>query len=406
MRVYHAVSKVLVRQEVGIVGNNYTYSRAQATRDQYNPNDVMTPTFEFFAVRDGMESMQIYQGDFTLTPKYPLSSNYLAFTSRVVESPYLLNSMKGVAPPGSNYAFGVATRPTDRSIDSFNLYAGTLNAQSAGFTPWLTIDYLLPELETIINVRTSSYFNGVSLPDDLVGGMMLIDDEIVKVVRIISGKQIEVERGCADTVPAPHIAGAMAWCIGIYIVAFDAIARGATSTVSYKFQPNVYGPEVPISGLAATNLTHTNRAAKPYPPGRIVVNGRPWFEEAQAISGGSVSFSWARRNRVTQGSNIVSHIAADATPEANQVTRLRFYYLTPATTTGGAPVVNVLRTVDAAATSYDYTYALAQADGDTAGRALGICGTVVIYCRIMAAVGTLESAQSYVVPIRVPSYPC
>ena len=55
----------------------------------------------------------------------------------------------------------------------------------------------------------------------------------------------------------------------------------------------------------------------------------------------------------------------------------------------------------------DSPYIDAVADGDAAGRALAVCGTVVIYCRISARrVPGDESLQSYVVPIRVPSYPC
>ena len=123
-------------------------------------------------------------------------------------------------------------------------------------------------------------------------------------------------------------------------------------------------------------------------------------------SGAAVSFTWARRNRITQGSSLVGHVEPDVVPEANQTTRLRFYYETPPAVAGDPPTENVLRQVDVTGNTYSYSYALAQADGNTAGTALSICGTVVIYCRVMAARDGVESYESYVVPIRVPSYPC
>jgi hypothetical protein len=406
MRVYHSVTKALVREEVGIVGNAFTYRRAQATHDQGNPSEVVNPTFTLTAARDGLEAWQHYEGTFALTPAYPLDSNYMAFASQVFESPYVMNAQRGVDANG-NFAFAVAARPADRMSDTFAMRADdTTPAPSAKYTPWVTLDFRLPELETIINVRSSSLFDGVPLSSALVGMMGLIDGEIVRVTRVISDKQIEVARGCADTVPTAHAAGALAWFFDPTAIPFDTFNHAATDTVTYFIQPGVYGAAIPVAQLPAQSFTHVMRALRPYAPGRIVVAGRPWFEEAQAVIGQSVVISWARRNRVTQGSQLVEHAAADTAPELNQTTRLRFFYTTPPANAGDPPVEHTLRQVDVTALQYAYTYAMAQADGDAAGRALGICGTVVIYCRIMAARDGIESYQSYVAPIRVPSYPC
>jgi hypothetical protein len=175
---------------------------------------------------------------------------------------------------------------------------------------------------------------------------------------------------------------------------------------TYRLRPVSYSTPYALNTLMSYALQMTGRAKLPYAPGRIVVNGRPWFEEAQAISGTAVAFSWARRNRLTTAGGVVAHADADQVPEDGQVVALTFYYETPAAQAGDPAVQNVLRNVDVAATGYSYPYALAQADGLAAGNALGVCGTVVIYCRIEAKLGALRSLQSYVVPIRVPSYPC
>jgi hypothetical protein len=414
MRVYHAVTKALVREEVGINGTGYTYQRSQATHDQGNPNEVVNPTFTLTASRDGLDAWQQYEGTFALTPAYPLDSNYLAFASQVFESPYAMNALRGVDANG-NYAFAVAARPADRMSDTFAMRADdNTPAPSAKYTPWVTLDFRLPELETIINVRSSSLYDGVPLASNLAGKAVIIDAEIMRVVRVISDKQIEVVRGCADTVPTAHAAGSMAWLFDPAAVPFDTYNHAATDTVTYFMQPGVYGAAIPVANLPAQSFTHVMRALRPYAPGQIVVNGRPWFEEAQANIGTSVLFSWARRNRLTQGSQLVEHAAADVAPEVGQSVRLRFYYETPPDVAGDPPTEHVLRQVDVIASGtnplsgkqYVYTYAMAQADGGVAGRALGICGTVVIYCRILAARDGIESYQSYVVPVRVPSYPC
>jgi hypothetical protein len=398
LRIYDPISDTVVREEVGINGDSFTYQRAQATHDQRNPTEVLTPYYTLTSVRDGIESFQEYRGDFSLVPTFTLDSNYLAFEHRMFESFYVANAIKGLTFD-ANYSIGVAARPADRMSDSFDLIANGAYAQTSNYTPWLTLDVKLVELETIMNLRSSSLYDGVALPPTLVGKLALIDDEIVKVVRIIGDKQIEVLRGCCDTIPAQHIAGSRAWFFdGAH--AFDGLARNVGTSVDYKTRPGVYGPAIPLNDLPTDTVTFTGRASLPYAPGRIVVNGRPWFEEVQATLGTAVAFSWARRNRVSQAAQIVSHVDADIAPEVGQVSRLRFYYVLP------GPAQVLLRQIDVAGTSYSYSYANAQTDGDAAGRATGVCGTVVIYCEISAVRDGLKSFQSYVVPLRVPSYPC
>jgi hypothetical protein len=412
LRIYNPITDLLVREEVGITGDNFTYRRSQATHDQGNPSEVLEPTFTLTAHRDGLDAWQQYSGAFSLVPSYPLESNYLPFDRRIIETPYVVNARRNLTADG-NYALGMAARPSDRMSDAFDLIANGTLAATGDYTPWLTTDFRLPELETIINVRSSSLYDGVPLDGALVGKLALIDDEIVYVSRVIGEKQVEIMRGCCDTIPAVHIAGSRVWFFDAGS-AFDTLNRLSGEAVDFIMRPGVYGPPVPLGELLVDGIVIGGRSALPYAPGQIVVNGRPWFEEAQSTSGQPVTFSWARRNRVGQGSQIMAHWDDDMEPELNQVTRLRFYYETPSDTPGYPAVVHVLRQIDVvksgasplSGVQYIYSYATAQADGNTAGQALGVCGTVVIYCRIMAARDGLESFQSYVVSIRVPSYPC
>jgi hypothetical protein len=406
-RMYHPITHAVARIEEGIIGNEFTYRRAQALYDMGMPTEVLTPICTLTSSRDGFEAWQFYSMSVEVHPSdTPLPANVMSFSQAVIETPYAVNVRYAVADPTTDHVLAVAARPVDRMADKYELFVDDIAAGSGqvAFTPWVASDFRLPELETIVNVRSSSLYDGVSLVGVQVGQLALIDSEIVQVAAI-SGSQITVKRGCLDTVPAVHIAGSLLWFFEAS-ASFDAAAHADGATPAYKLRPVSYSTPYALNTLPALAITMSGRAKLPYAPGRIVVNGRPWFEEAQAISGSAVAFSWARRNRLTTAGGVVAHADPDQVPEDGQVVALTFYYETPPANSGDPAVQNVLRNVDVAATGYMYPYSLAQADGLAAGNALGVCGTVVIYCRIEAKVGALRSLQSYVVPIRVPSYPC
>jgi hypothetical protein len=406
-RMYHPITHQVARIEEGIVGTDFTYRRVQALYDLGNPSEVLTPICTLTSSRDGFEAWQWYSMAVDVHPAgAPLPANVQQFSQAIIETPYAVNVRYAVADPTTDHVLAVAARPSDRMADKYELFVdgSPVGSGQVFFTPWVTSDFRLPELETIVNVRTSSLYDGVALRGVQVGQLALIDAEIVQVVAV-DAKQITVKRGCLDTVPAAHIAGSRLWFFESSS-SFDPAPRTDGAMPTYKLRPVSYSTPYPLNTLPSLSLVLNGRAKLPYAPGRIVVNGRPWFEEAQATSGSAVAFSWARRNRLTTGGGTVAHADPDQVPEDSQVVALTFYYETPAADSGLPAVQNVLRNVDVAATGYMYPYALAQADGLVAGRALGVCGTVVIYCRIEAKINTLRSLQSYVVPIRVPSYPC
>ena len=415
LSVIHPISGAVVRTEVGIVGTEFTYRRAQALHDLGQLTAAQRPTLLFTSMRDGFEAWQTYEAEFILAPGSIDTPPLMGFAQQVIESPYAINVARNVANYAGNFAVAMAARPVDRMADAYQLVGnGVQLVDGALFTPWVTLDFRMPELETTINIRTSSLFNGVSLAAAKAGDLILIDEELVQ-IETVSPTQIVVRRGCCDTVPRVHIAGTRAWIIGV-TYSFDSVERTDGEPVQYKLRPVSYGTPYSLDDLPSNNITYSRRAELPYAPGRVVVNGRPWFEEVQAVSGAATVFTWVRRNRVAQGAGIVAHEDEDRGAEAGQVTRLQFFYETPATTEGGAPVEHVLRQQDiasptgnanpASGMTFSYTYAMAQADGLVAGNALGICGTVVIYCRMLSVRDGLQSFQAYITPIRVPSFPC
>lgn len=404
MRVHDAVSNVL-RQEDGIIGQVFTYQWAQMVNDFGYPDGPRAGYFTIFAMRDDLTSFQWYICPFTVDPAGTLTSQYMAFQTGVMESPYRQNLVHAL-DPAANYLIGLAARPSDRMSDACDfLIQGSISSFARStYTPWLTSEFRLPELETTFNVRSSSLYDGVAVAASNVGKLASIGQEIVQVAAM-SGNTVTLLRGCLDTVPQAHTAGARLWF-------FEQASN--TGTTPYqpgeplitRFRPGVYGPMIPTEDLPAQTNYVGARSIRPYPPGQLVINGRPWFEEAAPINGGPIAFSWARRNRITQGIEIYDHAQDDVAPEAGQVTRIVFYYNTPATEPGGAAVQHILRQVDVAGTSYSYTYDLALADGQEAGMATGTCGTVVIGVAINSLRDDALSYQGYNVALRLPSYPC
>lgn len=424
LRVYTAEGSLL-RTEYGIVGQDFMYQHAKALHDMGYPAAPTPGLLTFTASRQNFDAWQDYRIAITVVPSAsPIPSQWQAFEQRAFEAPYQWNVRAGQSGELST-GLGVAARPADRMSDDYALVRYWIEDVDTGevdenddpiyeqvphtdvfdtktYTPWLTSDFRLPELEQTFNVRSSSLYDGVTPANVPVGTLAMIDDELVELRAFNTDGTVTIGRGCCDTVPQVHVAGARMWLFE----AAAAIDLDAAPQVAYRFRPGVYGAPVDAATLPVQPVTFNDRPARPLPPGQIVVNGRPWFEEAQALSGQGVLFSWAWRNRIAQGDAIVSHEMGTDTREPGSSTTLRFFYETPATTPNGAAVEHLLREFQITTSTFTYPYENAIADGNAAGLALGVCGTVVIYCRISSTRDNLASWQSYRVPVRVPSYPC
>lgn len=397
----------LLRKEIGLGNHAFNYQWPQMVNDFNYPPSLMVGEVHFTSTRNGIDAWQAYVLSFTVDPAGTLTSQYMGFDTGLLESPYRQNLVHALDPAAS-YLIGMAARPSDRMSDACDLLIdGTVDSFArARYTPWATSDFRLPELETTFNVRTSSMFDGVAIEHSNVGKLAAIGQEIVQIEAINDSQSvITLRRGCLDTVPQVHAPGARLWFIE------QSSNIGTTpynpgEPLTCRFRPGVYGPMIPEDALPSVVAYVGARSQRPYPPGQLVVGGRPWFEEATVVSGGVLNFSWARRNRITQGTDIYGHIDDDVPPEATQVTRLEFFYTTPSPTPGAAAVEHVLRAVNLVGRVYAYTYDMALADGRVAGLATGVCGTVLITVRITARTDAATSYQGYHVPLRLPSYPC
>ena len=205
-----------------------------------------------------------------------------------------------VRPSGMSQGFSLMTRVgpapfTVREVESAFCESGTLAA------PMNLLTRTVPLM-------------GARLADIDVGSAALVNDEILRVdaVDVVTG-QVTFGRGCSDTVPALHAAGARVW---FYEDAFgrDATEYSSGITVDAKLLTRTSTGTLAESAAAQVSLTFARRAARPYPPGRVRINDRDYSETVSGYD--ELVFSWAHRNRLTQADQLIDTSMASIGPEA------------------------------------------------------------------------------------------
>lgn len=185
---------------------------------------------------------------------------------------------------------------------------------SNGFCPTASLASAIGALQTAVVMQNYSS----SIPDGIrIGMAALIDDEIVKVVAR-SVDNLTLGRGCCDTVPAPHAAGAIIWFFDDSY-GNDTTEYGATETISVKLLPRTYsGGQMTVEQSPPRQTTFSWRFFRPYPPGLVEINGDPFVNLKTLTQDGdsSLTLTWAHRNRVTQSDVLIDHEQATIAPEA------------------------------------------------------------------------------------------
>jgi hypothetical protein len=156
-----------------------------------------------------------------------------------------------------------------------------------------------------------------------VGQMALIDDEEVEVVAVDTATGlITIARGCLDTVPTSHAIGTRVW---FYETGETAATREFTmaDVVDGKILSNSVTDRLSPGLAQELSITMVGRFGKPYPPGKVQLEGEDIFL-VQSIAPGD-TLTWARRNRITQADVVQDFHVADISPEAGQTVTINVY---------------------------------------------------------------------------------
>jgi hypothetical protein len=154
-----------------------------------------------------------------------------------------------------------------------------------------------------------------------VGTAAAWDGEIVRVDAInAAASTIVLGRGCADTVPVPHAAGSRLFFYDEW-GASDGREYSAGEVVSAKLVSRSGASALTLSDTPAISLTMNKRAARPYPPAGIKINGNG----NPVATTGPLAITWRHRDRLLQLDQLIDSEAASIGPEASTRYALRFF---------------------------------------------------------------------------------
>lgn len=248
---------------------------------------------------------------------------------RLIELPYreLVQAMDGanlaLLSATGGYLGCIAARPTSMSM-GYRLLTRVgasgpyTDRAEAPFAPTGTLATAMPLTAAAITVTLAG---GQLLDQVAPGTAALIDDEILRVDSITpSAGLVTLARGCADTVPAAHAAGARVWFYDDFAGA-DPNEYTATTTVQAKALTFTSAGTLAEAAASTYSLTFAQRAARPYPPGNLKINGEPFPE----LAAGDVAVTWAHRNRITQADQLIDTTVGSITPEAGTSYTVRLH---------------------------------------------------------------------------------
>ncbi|MFI8982147.1 hypothetical protein [Ectopseudomonas khazarica] len=206
----------------------------------------------------------------------------------------------------------LAAKPTGLSL-SYNLTTRPGASGSfvdRGIADWCPTAQLVGALS--MSTTSATLTAGIDLERVTVGQAALLDDEIVRVdaIDLLSGA-ITLGRGCADTVPAEHAAGARVWFYDTF-EGTDETEYSSGVTMQARLLTNTSLGQLD-PGLAGTDsLLLGGRQGRPYPPAQFTIGGSSW---PASIEGDAV-LAWAHRDRLGQADQLIDTTLGSIGPEA------------------------------------------------------------------------------------------
>lgn len=200
-----------------------------------------------------------------------------------------------------------------------------------------------------------TFENEVDLDLLVKGQHAQIDDELVVITALnFTARTATIGRGVLDTVPAQHAAGARIWFWDTY-VASDTTTYTEGETLSVKVLTNSSSGRLALSSAAPSSVEFAGRAARPYPPGKLLINGTAYPATIGANAG--LSLAWAHRDRLLQtAGTLQDSTVGDIGPEPGTTYTLRIYTALNA----------LLKTFAGIATNF-YNYTTSQEEADMGG---------------------------------------
>ena len=187
----------------------------------------------------------------------------------------------------------------------------------AGVGDWCPTAVLADSMApTTTTVQLAS---GRGLDQVAAGTAALVEDEIVRVVAIDPlAQSATLARGCADTVPVSHAAGARIWFYDDF-AANDPTDYSVGENVQAKVLTRTSSAHLDPALAPVDSIKLAQRQARPYPPGDLKLNGLRYLPSID----GDLVVSWVHRDRKLQADQLVDHGQGSIGPEAGTTYVLR-----------------------------------------------------------------------------------
>lgn len=216
-------------------------------------------------------------------------------------------------PTGTGYSFALDTRvaPADfeeRETDSWAPHGVLVDALAGD--------------DTGATLQDFTDLDAVEVGDlCLVGGLEICR---VDAINPTTGA-VTLGRGCVDTVPRSHLAGADVFFYSSF-AAFDATEYAGAETVDGRFITLAGSGVLPDGDAPTDSVTTAERFARPYPPADLQLNGERWPTQIDLTGlGAELEVSWLERNRVTQADQVLDTLDPTVTPEVGTTYNVELY---------------------------------------------------------------------------------
>jgi len=210
------------------------------------------------------------------------------------------------------YLAALAAKPTSLSLGyaletRVGTAAWTERDDGGGFCPSGVLASALGPSDTAFVLS-----GGIDLDFVDVGGAALLDDELVRVDAFdpttLSGT---LARGCVDSVPAGHAAGAWLWFLDDD-QGLDPTAYAPGVAVQARLLTQAGDGQLDPALVPVDSLTTAQRQGRPYPPGLFRIGGASY----PASVTGDVVLSWAHRDRRLQADQLIDTAQGSIGPES------------------------------------------------------------------------------------------
>jgi hypothetical protein len=176
---------------------------------------------------------------------------------------------------------------------------------------------------------TINFDNGVDLDLVAVGDRVQIGSgRLAEFCEVLTfgASSMTVSRAVLDTTPQSHADNTRIWFVENSF-GVDQTERATSDEVDVKLTAISTGGESDLEDATEQTITLAGRFGRPYPPGRIRINGESFptlVDTTEAESEGFV-IEWAHRDREQQTADLVSQDAGNIGPEAGTTYTVELY---------------------------------------------------------------------------------